>query len=202
MSSKVMLFFGPHSAAIAMQVVPAPVDTADDLQTRNEGLARTPGTGLLIGPDATNIVNIRKIAQLAAANRLPGISVYRQFAVEGGLIEDVFEPSEMERRFGRHDRFDAVSLQALLESEGFLPFATGTYFVKPFTHAQMDVVLESPAFDRASLLRGFDGMIKHMPDLGCELVELDDRRGRAFLHGGAGVDLEGLPLAVLAAIGG
>lgn len=96
-------------------------------------------------------------------------SFHRLLAVEGGLIEDVFERSEMEQRFGRHDRFDAQALQALLEHEGFRPFATGTYFVKPFTHAQMDVVLASPAFDRDSLLRGLDGMIKHMPDLGCEL---------------------------------
>jgi putative ABC transport system substrate-binding protein len=71
---------------LALEVVPATVDTAADLQTTIEALARTPGTGLLIGPDPTNIVNIRKIAQLAAANRLPGISVYRQFAVEGGLM--------------------------------------------------------------------------------------------------------------------
>lgn len=96
-------------------------------------------------------------------------SFHRLLAVEAGLIEDVFERSEMERRFGRHDRFDATSLQALLESEGFRPFATGTYFVKPFTHAQMDSVLASSAFDRASLLRGLEGMIKHMPELGCEL---------------------------------
>ena len=84
--------------SVAMQVVPAPVDTADDLQTRIEGLARTPGTGLLIGPDATNIVNIRKIAQLAAANRLPGISVYRQFAVEGGLMSYGPETADIFRR--------------------------------------------------------------------------------------------------------
>jgi SAM-dependent methyltransferase len=96
-------------------------------------------------------------------------SFHRLLAVEGGLIEDVFERSEMEQRFGRHDRFDAQALQALLEREGFRPFAAGTYFVKPFTHAQMDVVLASPAFDRESLLRGLDGMIEHMPDLGCEL---------------------------------
>lgn len=96
-------------------------------------------------------------------------SFHRLLAVEAGLIDDVFEPSEMERRFGRHDRFDAHSLRALLESEGFGAFASGTYFVKPFTHSQMDALLSSPAFDRDALLRGLDGMIKHMPDLGCEL---------------------------------
>lgn len=96
-------------------------------------------------------------------------SFHRLLAFEGGLIQDVFEPSEMERRFGRHDRFDAVSLQTLLESVGFRVVASGTYFVKPFTHAQMDALLALPAFDRASLLRGLDGMIKYMPELGCEL---------------------------------
>jgi putative ABC transport system substrate-binding protein len=45
------------------------------------------------------IVHIRKVAQLAAANRLPSISVHRQFAVEGGLmsygpdIPDIFRRS-------------------------------------------------------------------------------------------------------------
>jgi putative tryptophan/tyrosine transport system substrate-binding protein len=72
--------------SVAIQVGSATVDTADDIQTRIEELARIPGTGLVIGPDAANIVNIRKIAQLATANRLPSISVYRQFVVEGGLM--------------------------------------------------------------------------------------------------------------------
>ena len=72
--------------SVAMEVVPASVETVNDLQTTVEGLARTPGTGLLIGPGPFNIVNIRMIAQLAAANRLPAISVYREFAVEGGLM--------------------------------------------------------------------------------------------------------------------
>jgi putative ABC transport system substrate-binding protein len=84
--------------SVAMQVVPAPVDTADDLQPTIEALARTPGTGLLIGPDASNIVNIRKIAQLAVANRLPGISVYRQFVVEGGLMSYGPDTADIFRR--------------------------------------------------------------------------------------------------------
>jgi hypothetical protein len=96
-------------------------------------------------------------------------SFHRLLAVEAGLIGDVFEPSELERRFGRHDRFDAAALQALVASEGFSELEAGTYFVKPFTHAQMDAVLASPEFDRTSLLRGLEGMIRHMPDLGCEL---------------------------------
>jgi putative ABC transport system substrate-binding protein len=84
--------------SVAMEVVPATVNTVDEFQTRIEGLAGSPGTGLLIGPDAANIVNIRKIAQLAAANRLPAISVYRQFAVEGGLMSYGPDTADIFRR--------------------------------------------------------------------------------------------------------
>jgi len=72
--------------SVALEVVPAAADTVDDLRTTIEALARAPGTGLIIGPDGFMIVHISTIAQLAAANRLPGISVYRQFVVEGGLM--------------------------------------------------------------------------------------------------------------------
>jgi putative tryptophan/tyrosine transport system substrate-binding protein len=40
----------------------------------------------MIGPDAFMIVHIDEIARLAVKNRLPGISVYRPFAVAGGLM--------------------------------------------------------------------------------------------------------------------
>ncbi len=85
--------------SVALEVVPVPVETVDDLQTTIGALARTPGAGLIIGPDGFMIVHIRKVAELAAANRLPGISVHRQFAVEGGLmsygpdIPDIFRRS-------------------------------------------------------------------------------------------------------------
>jgi putative ABC transport system substrate-binding protein len=85
--------------SVALKVVPAAVETVDDVQTTIEALARTPGTGLLIGPDGFLIVHMHKVAQLAAQNRLPGISVYRQFAVEGGLmsygpdVPDIFRRS-------------------------------------------------------------------------------------------------------------
>jgi len=85
--------------SVAIEVVPAPVETGNELQTTIEALARTPGTSLIIGPGPFNIVHIREIAQLAAENRLPAISVYQQFAVEGGLmsygpdVPDIFRRS-------------------------------------------------------------------------------------------------------------
>jgi putative tryptophan/tyrosine transport system substrate-binding protein len=85
--------------SVALPLVSSPVETTDELQSTIEGLALTPDTGLIIGPDAFVVVHIQKVAQLAAANRLPGISVYRQFAVEGGLmtygpdVPDIFRRS-------------------------------------------------------------------------------------------------------------
>ncbi len=85
--------------SLAMDVVPAAVDTVNDLQPTIEALAHTPGTSLIIGIDGFILGHIREVAELAAANRLPGISVYRQFVVEGGLmsygpdVPDIFRRS-------------------------------------------------------------------------------------------------------------
>jgi hypothetical protein len=85
-----------------------------------------------------------------------------------GLIEDVFEPSELDRAFERHGRFDSQRLGELLTRSGFRIVDSGTYFVKPFSNDQMDVVLRSGAFP-PSLIDGLDRVTKYMPDHGCEL---------------------------------
>lgn len=84
--------------SVALEIVPATIDTVDDLQTTIEAMARTPGTSLIIGPDAFMIVHIRRIAQLAVQNRLPGISVYRQFVMEGGLMSYGPDTADIFRR--------------------------------------------------------------------------------------------------------
>jgi putative ABC transport system substrate-binding protein len=70
----------------AIELMAMPVDTTGEMDTAINALAQKPGSGLMIGPDPFNVVHIKQIAQLAAQNRLPAISVYRQFAVEGGLM--------------------------------------------------------------------------------------------------------------------
>ena len=40
----------------------------------------------MVGPDPFNQVHLKQIAQLTAESRLPAISVYRPFVVEGGLM--------------------------------------------------------------------------------------------------------------------
>jgi putative tryptophan/tyrosine transport system substrate-binding protein len=68
------------------ELVAMPVDSDDAMQAAIATLAQRPGSCLMIGPDPFNVVRIKEIAQLAAQNRLPAISVYRPFAAEGGLM--------------------------------------------------------------------------------------------------------------------
>jgi putative ABC transport system substrate-binding protein len=83
---------------VALELVPVSVDTIDNLQTTIETLARTPGTSLIIGPDAFVVGHLGRVAELAAANRLPAISVYRQFTVEGGLMSYGPDTADIYRR--------------------------------------------------------------------------------------------------------
>lgn len=95
-------------------------------------------------------------------------SFHRLLAREMGLITDVFEPSEMELRFQRQRRFDLDTLVALVQSEGFRVVRSGSYFVKPFTHSQMQRMLDDGIIDDR-VLRGLEGMTRHLPGMGCEI---------------------------------
>jgi putative ABC transport system substrate-binding protein len=74
------------SAPPALELQSTTIETVDDLQARLPELGSRPGTGLIIGPEAFMVDHMRELVALASTNRLPGISVYRQFAVEGGLM--------------------------------------------------------------------------------------------------------------------
>ncbi len=121
-----------------------------------------PGTLL----DAVRVLcSDRTIAHFSVPNVL---SFHRLLALEMGLIADVNEPSEMDQAYGHHRRFDRREFVQMLEAAGFRVIESGTYFVKPFTHAQMDVILKTEVFP-PSLIEGLDRMTRYMPEHGCEL---------------------------------
>jgi ABC-type uncharacterized transport system substrate-binding protein len=72
--------------SVALEIVPTPFSTPDELLARIPSLASTPGTSLIIGPEASITGHLNDIAALAGSLRVPGISVYRQFAIDGGLM--------------------------------------------------------------------------------------------------------------------
>ena len=95
-------------------------------------------------------------------------SFHRLLAVEMGIINDIFEQSGTEAKFQRQTRFDKSLLFKMVEDNGFQIISSGTYFVKPFTHEQMEKMLHHGILDTL-VIEGLERMIKYMPDLGCEM---------------------------------
>jgi putative ABC transport system substrate-binding protein len=81
-----------------IELIAMPVATTGEMEAAINALAQKPGSSLMIGPDPFNVVRIKQIAELAAQNRLPAISVYRPFAVEGGLMAYGPDMAEIFRR--------------------------------------------------------------------------------------------------------
>ncbi|SHK72643.1 putative ABC transport system substrate-binding protein [Bradyrhizobium lablabi] len=80
------------------ELVAMPVHSNDEMAVAIAALAQRPDSCLMIGPDPFNVVRIKQIAQLAAQNRLPAISVYRPFADEGGLMSYGPDTADIFRR--------------------------------------------------------------------------------------------------------
>lgn len=69
-----------------IELVATPVGTPDEIESTINVLSKQPGSSLIIPPDPFNVAHIKGIAQFAVQTRLPAVSVYRPFAVEGGLM--------------------------------------------------------------------------------------------------------------------
>jgi SAM-dependent methyltransferase len=109
------------------------------------------------GPDTIVHINVPNVN-----------SFHRLLAVESGLITDIFEKSATEERFQRQTRFDRAGLVTMVEQNGFRILDSATYFVKPFSHAQMEQMLRHSIIE-LPVIRGLEAMTKYMPDLGCEM---------------------------------
>jgi ABC-type uncharacterized transport system substrate-binding protein len=68
------------------ELVATPVGTPDEIESTINVLSKQPGSSLIIPPDPFNVAHIKQIAQFVVQTRLPAVSVYRPFAVEGGLM--------------------------------------------------------------------------------------------------------------------
>jgi len=76
---------GPlESAARSLGILPSasPVHNPSEIERAITALAREPGGGLVVTPDAFNIVHRERIIALTAQNKLPAISPYRFMVAE------------------------------------------------------------------------------------------------------------------------
>lgn len=89
-------------------------------------------------------------------------SFHRRLAQSMGLITDVHQLSDRNKNFVQSRVYDRTSLRETVTTAGFVPVKEGGYFIKPFTHKQMESIEElvSPQM--------MEGLLK----LGVELPEL------------------------------
>ena len=92
-------------------------------------------------------------------------SVHRLIAKELGMIKDVHEQSAQMQKMQRRRTYDKNLLQAEVTNAGFKVRDAGSYFVKPFTHGQMQQCLDKGIINDEVLL-GLEKLIKYMPEYG------------------------------------
>lgn len=95
-------------------------------------------------------------------------SLHRLLAVAMGLIEAPGALSATQRTMQQRATYDAASLHAELACAGFEVVDAGSLFVKPFTHAQMQQLVDQ-GFMTPAMLDGLDRLATDLPALGSEL---------------------------------
>jgi putative ABC transport system substrate-binding protein len=76
----------PLAKSLSIELVPSPVDTAEQIERVIESFARKLNGGLMFPPDATTSVHRDRIITLAARYRLPAVYSLRHFVAAGGLM--------------------------------------------------------------------------------------------------------------------
>ena len=72
--------------SLAIELVPAPVESAADIERAINTFAREPNGGLVLPPDTSTVVHRDLIIALAARHRLPAVYAIRVFVAAGGLM--------------------------------------------------------------------------------------------------------------------
>jgi putative ABC transport system substrate-binding protein len=91
--------FAAAQSNAAARISTTPVMSLDEVDVAVAAAAREPGGSLIVPPDAFLVVNRAAVLEAARRHRLPAISAYRQFTIEGGLVsygpdtKDIFERS-------------------------------------------------------------------------------------------------------------
>jgi hypothetical protein len=113
---------------------------------------------LFCGPETVVHVNVPN-----------AFSLHRLLAVAMGLISEPDVPSDSQVKLQqRGTTYSMASLERQMLGARFAVFEKGTSFVKPFTHAQMQFLVEAGFMDQR-MLDGLDKLTTWLPDLGSEL---------------------------------
>ncbi len=92
----------PAGRPLGVELIPAPIRDAAEIETAVAALGREPGGGLMCLPDIYLNVHRQLIVALAARHKLPAAYAFRFFAAEGGLFSYGVEVTDLYRRAGTY----------------------------------------------------------------------------------------------------
>lgn len=96
-------------------------------------------------------------------------SLHVLLGVALGLIQSTAEKSGLAQLYQRTSTFDLDELARRTQAAGFQVLDRGSYFLKPFTHAQMDQLLNSGIVPAGILDALYDVTPTHFPEHGAEI---------------------------------
>ncbi len=122
---------------------------------------------------------LHTIYELCNKNTIVNINVpnaksfHRILAYCMGLIPNIYHKSQTQKLMQQSDIvYDMELLKTQCENMGFKVINSGSYFIKLFTHQQMQECLNQHIFTE-NLLYGLNNLIEYMPEYGSEIfVEL------------------------------
>lgn len=95
-------------------------------------------------------------------------SFHKLWAYESGLIKSINEPSESFKKLQQTSIFNMSSLIKMVNDAGFCVVEKGSYFIKPFNHEKMFLLMRDGLISE-ELLDGLYRMAKYFPKNGAEI---------------------------------
>lgn len=95
-------------------------------------------------------------------------SIHRLLGKEMGILQDVHDMSETNKELQQNNVYDRKTLRKVIEDSGLEIIESGSFFVKPFSHAQMYQMLEMEILSE-DVLDGLYELGKYMPEFGSEI---------------------------------
>ena len=120
---------------------------------------------------------IKSVRRIASSNSIIHVNVpnansfHRLLALESGIINNTTEFSYNNNIFQQHSVFTMDTLISCIKNSlnhDIEILDKGSYWIKPFTHKQMAMMMNENIIDE-NILDGFEKMIKYMPELGSEI---------------------------------
>lgn len=113
-----------------------------------------------------SIISIMKPHTKLLINVPNSESFHRQLALSMGVISDTKQMSERNQLMQQHRVYDMLTLKDELTHSGLLSVQSGGYFIKPFTHSQMEKI---SSYFGQDIMDGLFELGKKIPEMASEI---------------------------------